>query len=637
LETKGKTQDERVVTFGVMAMRGLRVLAAWVLGVVLAGGAGCWGQATMTDRERAANEIRHAKVTALMDDARTLYDAAQYREAADLLRQATIIDPQDEDAAFMLRLVMVKIMDRDSDPAWPAAKVNELMAEARKSYDARQFKQAKELLGRASELDPRNADLAAFKVLISEELNSAYQKAGPTLAISGGASDIGTLLPEKPFDGAVRDRLEENLKEITADAQGLEKVINFLRDNMGANVFVNWPALAAVNVDRQTLVTVSIKDVPFRKALTTILQQVGGPGVELSYRIDDGIIVISTKEELTASKYQVVTVFDVHDLLPLAPPAVPGEAAPATIADMGKLREERVRALMEEITKTVAPETWKNAGGTIGSIRELKGMLVVNQLPENQREIHQLLETMRKKQGQQMTLDAGVSLVSVTFVEDFGFGWKLESVDPPGEGPRRVHHFSATLIDQWTHSLLVTTTSADRRTAMVTAPQATVNNGWKAAITNGRGKRCVSGYIHATSPMVPVEYVPVYVDAGAGLSLVVTPTAALDRRSVVMEVDVTRKVVTKMERAEAPDVPKEKGLKIDKPVLATVEGKFIVEVPEGATLLIDGGRVPGDFLRGAGDQGEREMLILLRPSLVRREVDATRPGTASAPATGKGK
>jgi len=100
----------------------------------------------------------------------------------------------------------------------------------------------------------------------------------------------GESTQDSAANRAVRDRLEENLKEITAEAQPLEKVLNLIiRDNMGANVFVNWTALQAVvpPVDRNTPVTVSLKEVPFRKALTTILSQVGGGTANLSYTIDE--------------------------------------------------------------------------------------------------------------------------------------------------------------------------------------------------------------------------------------------------------------------------------------------------------------------------------------------------------------
>src|SRR5208282_1229183 len=46
-------------------------------------------------------------------DARKLYDATEFKEAADLLRQATMIDPQDENAQLFLRLVINTIAARD--------------------------------------------------------------------------------------------------------------------------------------------------------------------------------------------------------------------------------------------------------------------------------------------------------------------------------------------------------------------------------------------------------------------------------------------------------------------------------------------------------------------------------------------
>lgn len=64
-------------------------------------------------RVMSTKEIRREKVAALVADAKKLEEAAQFREAADLLRQAAVIDPQDVEAQLALRLVMDKIADRD--------------------------------------------------------------------------------------------------------------------------------------------------------------------------------------------------------------------------------------------------------------------------------------------------------------------------------------------------------------------------------------------------------------------------------------------------------------------------------------------------------------------------------------------
>jgi len=63
-----------------------------------------------TQREIILHEQRRLQVAGLVADARRLYDAAQFKEAAALLTQATVIDPQDENAQLLLRLVQDKIV-----------------------------------------------------------------------------------------------------------------------------------------------------------------------------------------------------------------------------------------------------------------------------------------------------------------------------------------------------------------------------------------------------------------------------------------------------------------------------------------------------------------------------------------------
>ena len=120
---------------------------------------------------------------------------------------------------------------------------------------------------------------------------------------------------DSPANRAVRERLDENLKEIVAEQLGFEKVIDFLRANTGTNIFVNWTALQTAQFDKNTPVTVSLREVPFRKVLTTILSDVGGGAANLGYTIDDGVITISTQDDLNSARYQVVRVFDIRDML----------------------------------------------------------------------------------------------------------------------------------------------------------------------------------------------------------------------------------------------------------------------------------------------------------------------------------
>ena len=92
--------------------------------------------------------------------------------------------------------------------------------------------------------------------------------------------------------------IDKKLPELRLDNSALGDVIDFLRDVSGANIFVNWRALENVGIDRTTPVSVRLRDVKFSKALQMILDDVGGGNVKLDYIVDDGVITISTDEDL---------------------------------------------------------------------------------------------------------------------------------------------------------------------------------------------------------------------------------------------------------------------------------------------------------------------------------------------------
>jgi len=71
-------------------------------------------EAARLDQARASalQEQRRRQVNTLIQDADRLVQVSQFQQAADLLRQATVIDPQNDSARLNLRLVEDKINDR---------------------------------------------------------------------------------------------------------------------------------------------------------------------------------------------------------------------------------------------------------------------------------------------------------------------------------------------------------------------------------------------------------------------------------------------------------------------------------------------------------------------------------------------
>ncbi len=62
-------------------------------------------------------------------------------------------------------------------------------------------------------------------------------------------------------------------------------------------------------------------------------------------------------------------------------------------------RAEEVDEITNLVTKTIEPNTWRSAGGTVSSLRVVNGSLVVESTPENQKAVETLLANLRQAQG----------------------------------------------------------------------------------------------------------------------------------------------------------------------------------------------------------------------------------------------
>jgi hypothetical protein len=133
----------------------------------------------------------------------------------------------------------------------------------------------------------------------------------------------------------------------------LSDAVEFLRDVTSTNLFVNWKALEAAGVDRNTVVTARLRDVKFAKALKTILNDAGGGTVKLNYEVDDGVITISTEEDL--SRNVNTRVYDIRDLIVQPDDGPPTEFAGAETEKPGAASQPTTQSLSprDQATKSV--------------------------------------------------------------------------------------------------------------------------------------------------------------------------------------------------------------------------------------------------------------------------------------------
>jgi len=87
-------------------------------------------------------------------------------------------------------------------------------------------------------------------------------------------------------------KLDRTLPALQFDGVGFADVIDFLRDVSGAGIVVRWEELEKVGIDRNTPVSLNVRNEKFGDALTMVLVKAAGkPGV-ISYGVSRGQVVI---------------------------------------------------------------------------------------------------------------------------------------------------------------------------------------------------------------------------------------------------------------------------------------------------------------------------------------------------------
>ena len=374
------------------------------------------------EREQRAKLEQQRTVKVLIRNAKQLTSEGRYRQALGVVDQILSIDPNNDYAMGVRQLIQ--------DHAY---------VQEQKGFREQFDRSYVEVMNAAEEKKIPYSDVLAYPVNWPDivEMRDAAVK-----------EERG----QKPEELAVQAQLDRRLPEIRFDAVAFADVIDFLRDITGSNIFVNWRALEAAGVDRNAPVSARLRDIKFSKALSTILQDVGGGQVTLGYTISEGVISISTSEDL--ARNTVTRVYDIRDLIVSIPDydQAPDFSLTNTVSNnrsgtggsrtgggfggggglfggggggggggaQGPTRQELVTEITKLIMETVAPDTWREAGGTIGALRELSGQLIVTQTPENHRELVNLLEQLRETRAIQVNIEARFLTVTRNYLEDIG-------------------------------------------------------------------------------------------------------------------------------------------------------------------------------------------------------------------------
>lgn len=330
-------------------------------------------------------EQRKARVASLIARANALEEQKKYPQVLDVLEQVLKLDPQN---AYVLdkrgTIPRTGLLRHESDTykqTQPAEQQQNQVADLRES----------ELPWSGHMTYPKD-----WREQSARREEYSAQAAGETES-----------------NRATRLRLRTRIPKLDFTDLELKDVVEFLGTAASANIHVDWASLAKADVLPTTPVNLALTDVTAEQVLQLVLQYLSTKD-KLGYVQDDGVVLISTRDQI--AKAPIVRAYDIRDLVVRVPNFAGavidltssfnnaannagnespfGERNNAAAEENQAARTEIVSQITDTIKQTFDKDSWAPSG-TVGSIREINGQLVVTQTAENQDKIARMLDNLR--------------------------------------------------------------------------------------------------------------------------------------------------------------------------------------------------------------------------------------------------
>lgn len=270
----------------------------------------------------------------------------------------------------------------------------------------------------------------------------------------------------------IESKMSSNVESLSFKGQSLEDVVDHLRTVTSINFMLDLPALKAAQIDPKTPVHVQLRNISLGAGLRTIAHQAG-----LTYIIKDEAIHFTTMKG--AQGRNETRTIPVGDLIIPVPHANPNPPIPGLITSNQNRNNNNVgpyepfmglgngdatgtpsnlpggrlssnvsgssggfpvpgpvqgakhggtleKELIRLITQTIRPDSWVAMGGE-GTIEyyPLGLALVINQSPQVIEEVEQLLESLRRLQDLEVTVEIKMVSLSESFFERIGLDFNM--------------------------------------------------------------------------------------------------------------------------------------------------------------------------------------------------------------------
>jgi len=401
-----------------------------------------------------AEQVKQKNVAELMKQYNDLFKLGKYTEAEALAVRAKELDPDNPMATAAITIARTQ----------------------RRTTEYQDLKDGKEKMFIESMNDTdREGDPAAIKSGIT------FEKDRDRLALIQGRKSQESLhnlhMPRKTTEEKNIERKLNLPVSLNFTNAPLRQVIDDLRAYQAVNIYVDEPALADKGISQDMPVTIKLEQIALKSALNLLLHS-----VHLTYVVKDNVLQITTEDHargaLESKVYQVtdlvIAVENFNDQVPASQllgmdtinrPGVPAPSpvtGPYTLnggqqvgsamggssntgsgfaSDAGgqpQITKHRSQTneemLIKLITNNIEPRTWAEQGGP-GTIEffPLTTSLVINQTPDIQDQVADLLQALRRLQDQEVAVEVKFISIAEDFFERIGVNFNLNFVNKTGK------------------------------------------------------------------------------------------------------------------------------------------------------------------------------------------------------------
>lgn len=445
--------------------------------------------------------------------------------------------------------------------------------------------------------------------------------------------------PTTQPDQSLQTILDRRIPQLDFNRQGLGDTIDELRHMTGADILVDWRALEAVGITRNSPVTARLKNIRLSKAIHMILSDVTGGSTKLAYVATESSIRISTADEL---RVLVTKVYDIRDLLVAVPdfepekhqpPGAHPETKPAKPKEVPQTTAQRADAMINLIKETVDPLSWQPPFNA--AIAQNNGQFIIVQTEDNHQGIVQLFMQLREIRSIQIYTEARFVVFDPAILPADDPAWApirtVSKVTSPGAATKPVVMGDSCLTHAQTAALL-TIIAHQPGAAIRAAPKLVTNNAQRAYVKIATQRAYVADLKIVRDAQGKAKgFEPVVDNAESGLTLDLQGVVSANRQFFTMNIHPYLSRLIKMHTVPFSNIPKDHPANLEKPMIQvpemyTTEAAMTASVPDGQTLVIglgeDVGMLTAENVEFKPKAGNR-LYALITPHLIR--VDARAP------------